>query len=150
MLAVALDMAHEAGDRRVHRERDLAAPGELPELLRPRVVHPEPGLEVDLVRRVAALAQELDRRLGRFPRQHPCRPKAEHSHGCNVTQPCCPIGVLRFFAWPSAQLESTFWSSTSTSASPISGGRPVTSRTGISTSSPHSCGPRTARGTATP
>jgi len=67
VLAVALDMAHEAGDRRVHREGDPPLAGELPELLGPRVVHPEPGLEVDLVRRVPALAQQLDRLRGRFP-----------------------------------------------------------------------------------
>ena len=76
VLAVALDVAHEAGDRRVHRERDPPLARELPELLGPRVVHPEPGLEVDLVRRVAALAQQLDRLLRRFPRQHPRRPEA--------------------------------------------------------------------------
>ena len=64
VLAVTLDVAHEAGDRRVDGERDPPLPRELPEFLRPWVVHPEPGLEVDLVRGVPALAQQLDRLFG--------------------------------------------------------------------------------------
>ena len=86
VLAVALDVAHEAGDRRVDGERDPVPPRELPELLRPGVLHPEPGLEVDLACRVPALAKELDRLSRRFARRHTGRPESELSHGVNVTQ----------------------------------------------------------------
>src|SRR5205814_1863520 len=47
VLLVALDVAEEARQRRVHREDDLRVAGELAEALRPRVVHPEAALEVD-------------------------------------------------------------------------------------------------------
>ena len=48
VLLVALDLAEEAGERRVHGEDDPGLAGELAEPLGPRVVHPEPALEVDL------------------------------------------------------------------------------------------------------
>ena len=80
VLPVALDVAHEAGDRRVHGERDPAPARELPELLGPRVVHPEAALEVDLTGRVAALAEELDRFLGALPGRNASRAVAEFSH----------------------------------------------------------------------
>ena len=81
VLAVALDVAHEPGDRRVHRERDPPLARELPELLGPRVVHPEAGLEVDLAGRVPALDGGVRRpALGAFPRRHPRRAKSELSH----------------------------------------------------------------------
>ena len=57
-------VAHEAGERRVHRERDVALARELAEPLRPRVVHPEAALEVDLAGGVAALDEELDAASG--------------------------------------------------------------------------------------
>jgi len=55
-LLAALRVSHEAGDRRVDREHDACVAGELSEPLRPRVVHPELALEVDLAGRVAAFA----------------------------------------------------------------------------------------------
>ena len=79
VLAVALDVAHEAGDRRVHRERDPAPPRELAELLGPGVVHPEAALEIDLAGGVAALAQDLDRFLGALARRDASRAVAELS-----------------------------------------------------------------------
>ena len=48
----------------MHGEDDPGVAGELAEALGPRVVHPEPALEVDLAGRVAALEQELDRASG--------------------------------------------------------------------------------------
>ena len=56
-LLAALGVAHEAGDRRVHREHDVALARELAEALRELVVHPEAALEVDLARREAALEE---------------------------------------------------------------------------------------------
>jgi hypothetical protein len=55
-----LEVAHEPEQRSVDGERDVVLPRELAEALRKRVVHPEPALEVDLARRVAAVEQELD------------------------------------------------------------------------------------------
>ena len=46
-----------------------------PEALGPRVVHPEPALEVDLAGRVAALEQELDRGLRALPGGNAGRPE---------------------------------------------------------------------------
>ena len=66
VLLVALDVAHEAGERRVHGEDDLAVAGELAEALRPRVVHPEPALEVDLAGGVAALQERSTASSGLF------------------------------------------------------------------------------------
>ena len=72
-----LEVAHEAEERRVHRERDVVLARELAEPLRERVVHPEAALEVDLAGRVPALEEELDRLLGRLARRHPRRPDAD-------------------------------------------------------------------------
>jgi len=47
-LLAALRVAHEARDRRVHRQDDLRLARELAELRGPVVVHPELALEVDL------------------------------------------------------------------------------------------------------
>ena len=58
----SLEVAHEAEERRVHRERDVGLARRLAEPLGPRVVHPEAALEVDLARVVAALEQDLDGR----------------------------------------------------------------------------------------
>jgi hypothetical protein len=64
LLLVALDVAHEAGDRSVDGEHDAGLARELPEASGPRVVHPELLLEVDLAGGVAALEQQLDGGLG--------------------------------------------------------------------------------------
>jgi hypothetical protein len=69
-LLAALGVAHEAGDRRVDAEDDAPRAGELAEPRRERVVHPEPLLEVDLAGGVAALDEELDRRLRALLRRH--------------------------------------------------------------------------------
>ena len=76
-----LEMADPAEQRRMDGERDVVLACELPEALRPRIVHPEPGLEVDLAGVVAAFAHELDRVLGALARGHaggadadPCHP----------------------------------------------------------------------------
>ena len=52
----------------------------LAEPLGPRVVHPEPALEVDLAGGVAALEQQLDRRLRALPGGHARRAVAQRSH----------------------------------------------------------------------
>ena len=59
--------------------RDLA------EALRPRVVHPEAALEVELAGRVPALEQDLDRGLGRLPGRAARRAEADRSHALTVT-----------------------------------------------------------------
>ncbi len=64
------------GDRRVDGERDVGLARELAEALGPRIVHPEPALEVDLAGRVAALQQELDGRLGALAGGHAGRADA--------------------------------------------------------------------------
>jgi len=63
LLLVQFDMTHEARDRRVDREHDSGLACTLPEPLRPRVVHPELALEIDLAGRVPALLEQLDRLL---------------------------------------------------------------------------------------
>ncbi len=85
MLSVALDVTHEPGDRRVHRQRDPATAREAPELLGPRVVHPEAALEVDLTGGVTALAEELDSFLGALPGRNASRAIAEFSHVRKLT-----------------------------------------------------------------
>ena len=69
-LLPALGVAHEAGDRRVHGEHDLAVAAEVAEALCERVVHPELALEVDLAGRHAALQQQLERLFRRGLRRH--------------------------------------------------------------------------------
>ena len=76
-LLAALGVAHEAGDRRVHRERDVVLPRELAEALGELVVHPEPSLEVDLARREPAREQRFDRCLGALPRGDARRAEVE-------------------------------------------------------------------------
>jgi len=70
LLLVALDVAHEAGDRRVDGEGDLRLARSLAELGGPVVVHPEAALEVDLTGGEAALSEERDRRRGGLARGH--------------------------------------------------------------------------------
>ncbi len=77
LAAARLDVAHEAEERRVHREGDSILRGELAEPFGERVVHPEPALEVDLTGCVAALAQKVDRLFGRLSRRHPSRPHTD-------------------------------------------------------------------------
>ena len=55
LLLVALDMPHEACDRRVDGEHEPGLASEAAEALRPRIVHPEAALEVDLAGGMAAL-----------------------------------------------------------------------------------------------
>src|ERR671936_337080 len=61
LLLVTLEVAHETGNRRMHREDDLGLAGELSESRRPRVIHPEAALEVDLAGREAALLENPNR-----------------------------------------------------------------------------------------
>jgi len=84
VLLVALDMPHESRDRGVQRERDPSPPRELPELLRPGVVHPETALEVDLAGAVPTLDQECDGGLRRFSRGYSGRAEAQRSHRPNA------------------------------------------------------------------
>ena len=79
-LLAALGVAHEAGDRSVHREDDARVACELAEVRGEVVVHPEASLEVDLARAVAPLLQRRDRRLGRLLRRHARRPEADLAH----------------------------------------------------------------------
>ncbi len=79
-LLPALGVAHEAGQRGMHRERDAVLAGQLAEPRGEVVVHPEPRLEVDLAGRVAALDEQLDRPLGAFLGRHAGRPEANFAH----------------------------------------------------------------------
>ncbi len=57
-------MAHEAEQGRVNGERQVGSARRLAESFGPRIVHPEPTLEVDLAGVVAQGAEDLDRPLG--------------------------------------------------------------------------------------
>src|ERR671918_2258515 len=146
LLLVALDVTHEARDRRVHGQDDPGLAGQLPEALGPRVVHPEATLEIDLAGVVATLEEELDRRLGGIAGGDAGRAESDRRHGPSV--PSDPGST--FSPWPSDLPASSFSSSTSISGSPTSGARPAASTSGISTSSPPFFAPPTARATATP
>jgi len=82
LLLVALEVAHEAGDRRVHGQHDLRLASELPETGGPGVVHPEAALEIDLAGRESALLQDSDRLSGAPAGGHARRAEVESSHGC--------------------------------------------------------------------
>ena len=84
LLLVALDVAHEAGDRRVHRERDLRLAGELPEPLGPRIAHPEAAFEVDLAGGEPALLQDPDGLAGAAPGRHTRRAESNLRHASNA------------------------------------------------------------------
>jgi hypothetical protein len=82
-------MAGEGEERRVHRERDLVLVRDLGEPLGPRVVHPEPALEIELAGGIATLEQELDSSLGRFPGGASRRAETDRSHAPTVPdRPC--------------------------------------------------------------
>jgi len=93
VLLVVLDVAEEPGQRGVHGEHDLRVARQLAEPLRPRVVHPEPTLEIDLARAVAALEQQLDGLLGALPRGDAGRPEPDRSHGHEGSR-CRPGGSV--------------------------------------------------------
>ena len=143
-------MAGEGEERRVHRERDLVLTGDLREPLGPRVVHPEPALEVELTGGIAALEQDLHGGFRRLPGRATRWSEADRSHALTVTDDVRPTGVLPFSRWHNRHLLVSICSnSTSTSGSPTSGARPATSPSGTSRSSRRSCAPRTGRATAT-
>src|SRR5439155_19265585 len=157
-LLATFGVTHEARDRRMDGENDPGRSRELTELLRPRVVHPELPLEVDLASRVAPFLQECDRLLGTLPGRHASRAVVELGHLPRVQVRCqaldmSPAGgpsdpVSTLIPWSISRHASTFWSSTSTSGSPTSGARPGRSRNGISTSLRPSCAPPTGRAIA--
>src|SRR5262249_330422 len=145
-LLAVVDMAHERGQRRMHREDDIGSPSRRAELRCAVVVEPELAQEAELAGPVAARAQ-VGHGLGERWRFGPGGwPKTELAHAPSL---CCPIAGLRFSPWPRDQAESISSSWISTSASPISGAKPPRSRSGTSRSSRRSCAPPTARGTAT-
>ena len=80
-----LEVPDPAEERCVHREREVVLAGELAESLGPRVVHPEPGLEVDLAGVVAPLEEQLDGRLGALAvgDRAPARPGFVPSSDCS-------------------------------------------------------------------
>ena len=80
VLLVALDLAEKACERRVHGQRDSGLAGEPAEPLRPRVLHPEAALEVDLAGAIAALQQQRDSRLGALPGGNASRPDPNLTH----------------------------------------------------------------------
>ena len=68
LLVRCLDVAHEAEERCVHRQRHVGIAGDRTEPLGPRVVHPEATLEVDLARVVATLEKQRRRLPGALAR----------------------------------------------------------------------------------
>ena len=83
-LLAALRVPDEARDRRVDGEDDARVPRELSKPLRPRVVHPELALEVDLAGRIAAFLEERDRLFRRFARRDARRPESKLAHALTV------------------------------------------------------------------
>ena len=80
-----LEVPHPAEERRVHGKRDVVLACELAEPFRPRIIHPEARLEVDLAGVVPALEQELDRRLGALPVGDVRGAESDPSHPATVT-----------------------------------------------------------------
>ena len=76
-------MAGEREERRVHGQRDVLLPCLRAEPLRPRVVHPEARLEVDLARRAAALDESRDGRFRRLARRDSSGAETKPSHSPN-------------------------------------------------------------------
>jgi len=64
LASARLEVPHEAEERCVHGERDVALTRQLAETLRKRIVHPEAALEIDFARVVTASEQDLDCLLG--------------------------------------------------------------------------------------
>src|SRR5581483_1198222 len=116
LLLVALHVAEEGRDRRVHRQDDARVARDLAEPLRPGVVHPEPALEVDLARRVASCDEILDGLLRALARRDVRRPEADRSHGASLTATAQGLSdaVSTLFACRSARRGSTSSSWTST------------------------------------
>src|SRR5581483_12291683 len=146
-LLLALDVAHEGRKRRVHGDDDVALAECRRQLRRVVVGEPEAADEADLDGPVP---------LGRKPRRHVLEGRqvgqaggsdADLAHAPSLVR---PTRFLPSFPWPRSPRASICWSSTSTSASPISGGRRRRSRSGTSRSWRRSCAPPTARATATP
>ena len=85
-LLAALGVAHEAGDRRVHRQSDVGRRATLAEVGGEVVVHPEASLEVDLAGRQPPFEERVHRRCGRVARRHPRRPVMESArHECRLS-----------------------------------------------------------------
>ena len=81
-----LEVAHEAEQRCVDGERDVALSRQLAEPAGEVVVHPEARLEVDLARVVPALAQEVESLLRALPRRKARRPEANASHTLTLSK----------------------------------------------------------------
>ena len=147
-LLAALGVPHEAGDRRVHRERDVRRRGaSSPNRGREVVVHPEAALEVDLAR-ACSRAPAAPRAP---PPATPATARAPGRSGSLPAAKAMPSAAPFLHLQPMSKrpAASTSSSSTSTSGSPTSGARRPTSPSGTSRSSPPSCAPPTARATAT-
>ena len=80
-----LEMADPAEERRMNGERDVVLTRENAEPLRPRVVHPEPRLEVDLTGVVSALGEQLDRALRALAIGDARRPDPDRAHRATLT-----------------------------------------------------------------
>src|SRR5262249_38735560 len=148
VLLVALAVPHEPRDGCVQRQGDPCVAGKVAEPLGKRVAHPEPTLAVDFARGVAAFLEERDGLLGAFAGGNTGRADADCAHEFTLAQ-VLSDGVPTLFPCPNDPLASSCSSSTSTSGSPISGARRMTSPTGTSRSWLRSCARPTARGTAT-
>ena len=103
-LLAALDVADEAGERRVHGERDSGLARELAEALGPGVVHPEAALEVDLAGRVAALAAGARSPPLGCPARARARGRSGFAHGADASAgTTCPSrrsdAVRPFVPW---------------------------------------------------
>ena len=85
LLLIPLDVTHEARNRCVDGEHDSRLARKLTEAFRPRVVHPELALEVDLAGGVAALLEQLGRGLRALTRGNSSRSEMECSHPANAS-----------------------------------------------------------------
>jgi len=107
-LLAPLGVSHEAGDRSMDGQDDPGVAREFAESLRPRVVHPELALEVDLAGGVVLLLQELDGFLGAVARGHARRAEVQLGHVPRVpvrawhqTAPAGPVAdAVRRLSYP--------------------------------------------------
>ena len=106
-LLATFGVTHEARDRRMDGENDPGRSRELTELLRPRVVHPELPLEVDLAGRVAPFLEQGDRLFGTLPRGHAGRAVMELSHVPSVLHGMLSDPVSTLIPWSKSRQGST-------------------------------------------
>src|SRR6476620_8311579 len=121
-LLASVRMAHECRERSVHGEDDVRGGGCRAEERRSLVVEPEAADEADLAGPVTLCPERRERLLECRRLGQPAGAVADLTHWRSLCRPAMSSDpVSTFLACPSALPESTYSSSTSTSASPTSG-----------------------------